>query len=245
MHERISRQQALDAGLARFFTGIPCRRGHVSERYLIGGSCTECTKLTKKLWPRKTSKIKCNKCDKPVLILVIGLCQAHYAEMRRRARGAKPKIYLTPEQRIEHTRASSRRFNLKNRERQRKYASAYQRAHPERIRAKGARWRAANLERAREIGRRFMKAHPEINALRSSRLVKAMPAWANENKISEMYKARLFAEEVFGVSIHVDHIVPLNSKLVCGLHCEDNLQLLTQVENTRKLNRRWPDMWSN
>jgi hypothetical protein len=41
---------------------------------------------------------------------------------------------------------------------------------------------------------------------------------------------------------HVDHIVPLVSKFVCGLHCEANLQLLPGPENQRKGNRVWPDM---
>lgn len=47
---------------------------------------------------------------------------------------------------------------------------------------------------------------------------------------------------VTGEKWEVDHIVPLQSKLVCGLHNEFNLQVITQRENSSKRNYRWPDM---
>jgi hypothetical protein len=38
----ITRQAAEDAGLTRFYLGVPCKRGHVAYRYLSNGRCSAC-----------------------------------------------------------------------------------------------------------------------------------------------------------------------------------------------------------
>jgi hypothetical protein len=44
----ISRDEAIAKGLKRFFTGVPCKHGHVCERYTkIGNECVECSRLSK------------------------------------------------------------------------------------------------------------------------------------------------------------------------------------------------------
>lgn len=60
--------------------------------------------------------------------------------------------------------------------------------------------------------------------------------------ISESYKLRDMRTKATGVKWHVDHIVPLQSELVQGLHCGYNLQLLPASHNIAKGNRWWPDM---
>ena len=70
----------------------------------------------------------------------------------------------------------------------------------------------------------------------------AAPAWANKEAIEAIYaKAKQFSE-LTGEAFHVDHIVPLISDLVCGLHCEGNLQILPGFDNLSKGNKTWPDM---
>jgi hypothetical protein len=38
----ISRKDALALGLTRYFTGTPCKHGHVSERYTENSTCVQC-----------------------------------------------------------------------------------------------------------------------------------------------------------------------------------------------------------
>lgn len=41
----ITREEAMALGLKRYFTGRPCKRGHVSQRKLPRGECCECQRL--------------------------------------------------------------------------------------------------------------------------------------------------------------------------------------------------------
>jgi len=66
--------------------------------------------------------------------------------------------------------------------------------------------------------------------------LQAIPAWFENDQIEKSYK------EARKRGFHVDHVVPLQSKIVCGLHCWHNLQLLDASINCSKGNYHWPDM---
>ena len=72
--------------------------------------------------------------------------------------------------------------------------------------------------------------------------LKATPKWKNQFFLEEIYDLACRRTKTLGFQWHVDHIVPLQSKLVCGLHCEQNLQVIPGSQNQSKSNRTWPDM---
>ncbi|MCG6202025.1 hypothetical protein [Psychromonas antarctica] len=54
--EIITKQQALDKGLKRFFTGEPCHRGHISERFIAMDKCVTCNSEIGKLYYQKNKE---------------------------------------------------------------------------------------------------------------------------------------------------------------------------------------------
>ena len=48
--ERISLREARDLGLLKYFTGNPCKHGHIDERYVIGRGCVTCSVIKRKRW---------------------------------------------------------------------------------------------------------------------------------------------------------------------------------------------------
>lgn len=66
--------------------------------------------------------------------------------------------------------------------------------------------------------------------------IQRTPAWADLDAMRDMYdRAHALTEET-GAEYHVDHIYPLQGKLVSGLHVHNNLQILTASENSKKRN---------
>lgn len=113
----------------------------------------------------------------------------------------------------------------------------------EATRAREAAYRERNREICNERIREWKKRNPHAAVVyenkRRAAEIQAIPAWADLDAIAEIYKAA----RALGPGYHVDHIVPLIGKGVCGLHCEANLQAIPAAENLRKNRHRWPDMW--
>ena len=71
---------------------------------------------------------------------------------------------------------------------------------------------------------------------RQAAKLKAIPAWADLDQIKRIYTACASISERTGVEHHVDHIIPLQGKTVCGLHVENNLAIIPAQMNLQKSN---------
>ena len=176
----ISLADAKKAGFKKYFTGKPCKYGHVAERHTSSRACTTCRYL----------------------------------------------------QTISET--------AKNR------VVAWVKRNPERRRELRAKSAAKNPESTRASKAKYRKLNPDkINASTAKRhatKLQSIPAWSDPAKIEEFYYTAKMLGMHTGDPYHVDHIVPLRSPIVCGLHWEGNLQIMEGVDNLRKGNRHWPDM---
>ncbi len=104
----------------------------------------------------------------------------------------------------------------------------------------------ANPEKSKSRQKVWRRANPGANnatgARRRAAKLQATPAWANPFFIGEAYDLAQLRQKMLGGRWHVDHVVPLVSDIVCGLHVEFNLQVIPGSENELKGNRHWPDM---
>jgi hypothetical protein len=141
----------------------------------------------------------------------------------------------------------SRRYLATRREAVNARNLAYYHANKNARSKKMAEWYLRNKNRVAENVLAFRRANPgwvaQKQAKRRASVKRAVPLWANLTKIAEIYATCAGRTLTSGEPRHVDHIVPLQGKTVCGLHCEANLTILPATENISKSNRYWPDMW--
>ncbi len=177
------RAAAKAAGETTYFTGRPCKNGHVEPRHTSNGNCVECAKAMQK---KTTTKRLLN----------------------------NPDWY------------------------KQKYAE-----NPEYHRQKSAKYRAENPEKSRESYLNSMRKRKPQKAAneraRHARKLRATPPWLSKEHWKQMEKVYIAAREtsiLAGFDCHVDHIVPLVGKNVCGLHVPWNLRIVSRSYNSQKRN---------
>lgn len=101
-----------------------------------------------------------------------------------------------------------------------------------------------NKDKVRERERIYCQDNKELRCYYSS-MYRANKKQATPKRLTEeqkeeikvIYKECGSKSDEEGIKYHVDHIIPLKSDLVCGLHVPWNLQILTATENVSKHNK--------
>lgn len=180
-----TRAEAKTIGAKYYFTGEPCKHGHIALRK-TKGVCVECMRLE---WDESNEKRK-----------------------------VKPKT--------DASKAAAKRYYERNRE------------------AVIARAAARPAEEKRRLKKEWRDRNPEVSkaqtSLRKRRHREATPKWLTaeyKKQIRELYIQAQKFTKITGERYVVDHIVPLISDAVCGLHVPWNLRVITQEENLKKSNK--------
>lgn len=204
----ITRKQAIEQGLTHYFTGKPCKRGHISER-LIVGTCVIChseyySNKKEKLLQYQNDRYRSNK-EK---------CLQYQKEYY-----ALNKNYYK-QYRDEYFRNNPEKFK--------KYNKDYYINNKEKCLQYSKNYRLKNPEKVKEI-RSFRRA---------SKLQRTPGWLTNEDRkhIKWLYAFAAHLTKLKGVPYHVDHIIPLLGKNVSGLHIPSNLRVIPGIENIKKSN---------
>jgi len=183
-----TRAEAQALGVTHYFTGLPCKHGHIAPRK-TKGACTECVRVEAK----KTAETR-----------------AEYFRTynkREDVKERKHEWYVENKEQVVQA-ASTRPAHVKKQ---------YQDAWKQRNKV----WVRADTKARR----------------RKHRL--ATPVWLSRQQkaaIRHMYQAAIVMTQTTGEQYVVDHIYPLRSDEVCGLHVPWNLRIITRKENLEKSN---------
>lgn len=184
-----------------------------------------------------TSKT-CRKCNVERLVL-------DFAKDAKRKDGLQPYCKLCNSVYRQANKSQIESYREQNRDYYRAKNQEWRAAHPERIKERNAAQyranRGVNIQRVRNWQQANPDKHCEIQVRRYASIKSSQPSWADRNAIASVYKTAAEMRKS-GLDVHVDHIVPLRSKLVCGLHVQSNLQIIDRKLNVIKNNRLWPDM---
>ena len=184
-----TRAEAKALGAGYYFTGEPCKHGHIAPRK-TKGACVNCLKVE---WEKGNQS------------------RAQYFQDYNRRPEVKEKKHKWYEENRDAViqAALSRPAYVK-----REYQKAWK--------VKNELWVKADTKARR-------RKHRE-----------ATPNWLTQQQkaeIRELYKIAITMSKLTGERYVVDHIVPLRSDFVCGLHVPWNLRVITQAENLIKSNK--------
>ena len=125
-------------------------------------------------------------------------------------------------------------------DKKRQYQKEYAKNNQQQIRERMKKFYARNPDYYKELRKKYPdRINAKENKRRTAKL-KRIPPWLTDDDhwmIKEAYALAALRTQMFGFSWHVDHVLPLQGKLVSGLHVPLNLQVIPGSQNTAKGNR--------
>lgn len=230
-HPIISLQEARAAGLTQFFSGVPCKHGHVANRLVYDQRCVECTRIRKAAYFQR-NKDRMRTKNKEWTALNPDKVYGYTNKWRK----ANKEQYET---KLEAWRKA-------NPDKNRAYAAKSREKPERRIRAreKSKQWYKENKERALTTAREWARKNPHrVRVYKHKRrtLLRAAEGFFTAQDLAAIKerqrhrcavcKAKLPSN---GRVIHLDHIVALTKG---GTNWPRNLQFLCISCNSRKNNR--------
>ena len=169
----------------------------------------------------------------------------YYIDHADEIKGKQLKVY---EENKEEIRKKQKEYYDRTIDERRAASKRWADQHREHKRQKDREYYEKNKEKIKEYVSNFYKEHRELRNFFNSKyracVKSSIPSWANLEAIKAIYEQ---CEEMNknndGVQYVVDHIIPLRGKNVCGLHVENNLQIIEMHENCRKSNKFDPELY--
>lgn len=221
----ISRKEAKELGLKFYFTGKPCKHGHIELRHTGNGDCKKCREQLSKSQKKKEYRRK------------------YHIENR-----TSQLEYMKEYRNSNKEMISQAKKDCYNRNREaylRRCKEWYQR-NREHCKARNALYYQRNKKRALYIRRKWIESNPGKVTLYSSRRKAAKLqrtlnlSEQHQDDIKHIYEQAALLRYL-GYDVHVDHIIPLRGETVSGLHVPWNLQIIPAEENLRKNNNLLPE----
>ncbi|WP_288078529.1 hypothetical protein [Pseudomonas sp.] len=231
--EIISRKEAMARGMKFYFTGKACSRGGIAKRFVSNGDC-QCEKCKGRSSERGKNWHSKNRnaiLERQALYRQDN--REQLAEKQRNDRAANP----------EKSRKWALSYREKHRDKEIERKRKYREENGDKISAYSKRYREENKEKAtescRQYGIRNKAKRAARKAKRRAAKRQAVPSWVGEFDqfvIEEAYALAKQREAETAFEWHVDHMIPLQARKACGLHCADNIQVIPAEMNLIKRN---------
>jgi hypothetical protein len=208
-----------------------CKNGH--DTFICGRSknrtCNDCKKENNKAHAKHIKEYKHKNYEANKEQILAG-CKKYQEEHKEELK-VKDKIRRVKNK--EKIKIKSKERREKNKEKLKLKAKKYYEEHKAAVLAYRKKWAQKNADRVRKSKKQWIVNNPD--KVQASKIKKQtnrnlrVVAWTDWPEVNKFIRSR-------PKGMAIDHYIPLQGKLVAGLHVSWNLQYLTPLENAKKFN---------